>query len=116
MKALKIVLAVILLLVGLLFSLVALGVLSDHDTTGEPTNWLGFCTSASIGIVAVVLGVRTLLRLRKPSPSTGIATRDQTNSKAATVAISSKKSSRSLLGTLVRGGALIAAAGIAADQ
>ena len=116
MKTLKIVLAVILLLVGLLFSIVAIGVLSDHDTTGEPTNWLGFCTSASIGIAAVILGVRTLLRLRAPPTSAGRSTSEQTGTKVATVSRTEKRASPSLLGKLIKAGALLAAAGIAADQ
>ena len=116
MKAMKRALAVILLLVGLLFALVAISVLSDNDTTGEPTNWVGFCTSSSIGIVGIALGVRTLLRLRAPSPTASRFAGNQTVAKVANVTKAPQRSSPSIFSSLVKGVAMLAAVGVAVDQ
>ena len=113
MRVIKTIFAVILLLVGLLCAVVDLGVLVRHDSTED---WVGFIISSTVGIVTITLGVRTLYRLRAPSPGASIPTGNPTVAKAASVTRTSKRSSPTLLGTLVKGAAVLAAVGIAKDQ
>jgi DNA-directed RNA polymerase subunit RPC12/RpoP len=109
MRVLKILLSVILLLVGLLFTLVAISVLSDHDSTGEPTNWLGFIVSTTIGTLSIALGVRTLYRLRAPSSG---ASRPSSQTSARQTP---SRSSLSILMKILKGGAILVAAGAASE-